>query len=217
LVGRFAQVQSKSGDAVKRMLQELQTSRKQNHEPRPQNQFSFNNRRKATGRRHLATDDKLGEANNRVLQERLRRRNSLAPTLIRKFLGLLSVRSMTGARDAAVFVQSAAKDPETTKQKSYRYLTGGGSQPRKADFTRCSGIFRLRGRSSTSKDSLEVAVPGNHVFTPDGAHRIGVDFAGDCQGRAETFLCIKRVIESLYGARRLALPGYWQRFRCDPG
>jgi hypothetical protein len=120
----------------------------------------------------------------------------VAPTLIRKFLGLLSVRSMTGARDAAVFVRSAAKDPETTKQKSYRYLTGGGSQPRKADFTRCSGIFRLRGRSSTSEDSLEVAVPGKHVFTPDGAPRIGVDFAGDCQGSVETFLRIKRLIEA---------------------
>jgi hypothetical protein len=114
----------------------------------------------------LATDDKLAEANNGVLHERLRRRNSAAPTLIRKFLGLLSHRSMTGARDAAVFVRSAAKDPETTKQKSYRYLTGGGSQPRKADFTRYSGIFRLRGGSSTSEDSLEVVVRGKHVLHP---------------------------------------------------
>jgi regulator of replication initiation timing len=45
LVGRFAQAQSKSGDAVKRILQEIRTSRKQNHEPCPQNQFLFNNRR----------------------------------------------------------------------------------------------------------------------------------------------------------------------------
>jgi hypothetical protein len=105
---------------------------------------------------------------------------------------------MTGARDAAVFFRSITKDTETTKQKNYGHLTGGGSQPRRADFTRCSGIFRLRGRSLTSEDSLEVVFPGKHAFTPDGAHRIGVDFAGDCQGRVETFLCVKWLIVARY-------------------
>jgi hypothetical protein len=48
------------------------------------------------------------------------------------------------------------------------------------------------------EDSLEVTVPDKHIFTPDDAHRIDVDFARDCQGRVETFLCIKRLIEARY-------------------
>jgi hypothetical protein len=45
-----------------------------------------------------------------------------------------------------------------------------------ADFVRRSGIFRLRG----------------------GAHRIGVDFAEDCQGSIETFIRIECLIEARY-------------------
>jgi hypothetical protein len=105
---------------------------------------------------------------------------------------------MTRAQDTAVFFGSVAKDPDATKQKGSGYLTGGGSQPRKTDFARCSGLFRLRGGSSTSKGLLEVVVPGKHIFTTDGAHRIGVDFAEDCQGKVETFLGIKRLIEARY-------------------
>jgi hypothetical protein len=45
---------------------------------------------------------------------------------------------------------------------------------------------------------LKALVPDKHVFTPDGAHRIGVDFAGDCQGSVEFFLHIKRLIDARY-------------------
>jgi hypothetical protein len=48
------------------------------------------------------------------------------------------------------------------------------------------------------EESLEVAVPDKHSFTPDGAHRIGVNFAGDCQESVETFLRIKRLIIARY-------------------
>jgi hypothetical protein len=98
----------------------------------------------------------------------------------------------------AVFFGSVAKDPDTTKQKSSVYLTGGGSQSRNVDFVLCSGIFRLRGGSSTLEDSLKVTIPGKFVITPDGAHRIAVDFSEDCQGSVEIFLCIKRLIEVRY-------------------
>jgi hypothetical protein len=101
---------------------------------------------------------------------------------------------IASARDEAVCFGSCPKDPDPTKQKRYGYLTSGGSQPRKADFTRCSGIFRLRRGSSTSEDSLEIAVPGKSVLTPDGVHRIAVDFARDCQGSVETFLRVKRLL-----------------------
>jgi hypothetical protein len=72
------------------------------------------------------------------------------------------------------------------------------SQLRKFDFTRCSGIFQLRGGSSTSEDLLEVTVPGEHVFALGSAHRIAVHVTGDCQGSVDTFLRIKRLIEALY-------------------
>jgi hypothetical protein len=100
--------------------------------------------------------------------------------------------------DRAVFFESVAKDPDAPKQKSYAYLAGGGSQPRKADFAHCAGIFRLRGGSSTSEDSLEITVPGKHVFIPDSAHRIDVDFTEDCQRRVEIFLRIKQMIVPRY-------------------
>jgi hypothetical protein len=45
---------------------------------------------------------------------------------------------------------------------------------------------------------LAITVPDKHVFTLDGAHRIGVDFAGHCQGSVEKFLRIKRLIEAVY-------------------
>jgi hypothetical protein len=61
---------------------------------------------------------KLGEADKRVLEEILWRQNFAAPPLIRGFLGLSSVRPMTGAWAPAVFFESAAKDPGTAKQKS---------------------------------------------------------------------------------------------------
>jgi hypothetical protein len=37
-----------------------------------------------------------------------------------------------------------------------------------------------------------------HAFTLDGAHRIGVDLAGNCQGSVKTFNRIKRLIEARY-------------------
>jgi hypothetical protein len=52
---------------------------------------------------------------------------------------------------------------------------------------------------------VEVAVPGKHVFTLDGAHRICVDFARDCQGNVETFLRIKRLIEALYAGEAVGI------------
>jgi hypothetical protein len=45
---------------------------------------------------------------------------------------------------------------------------------------------------------LKVAVPGKNAFTPDGAHLITVDFAGDCQGKVEIYLRIKQLIEARY-------------------
>jgi hypothetical protein len=70
-----------------------------------------------------------------------------------------------------------------------------------------SGVVRLRGASSTSEDLLKLALPGRHDATADGACRIGVDCAGDCQGSVETFLRIKRLIEARYsgGAVRVCL------------
>jgi hypothetical protein len=200
LVARFAQKQSKSDDAMKRIMQELGTFRKQSQAPPRGKQFSFKNRREipAGGGGIWQLMAKSGEANKRVLQECLRRRNSVTTEPIRELLGLASMRSMRSARAAAVFFEFVAKDPDLTQQKRHDYLTGGGSQPRKSDFARCSGIFRLRSGSSTSEDWLEVVVPDKHVFTPDGAHRIGVDFAGNCQGSLETFLRIKRLIEARY-------------------
>jgi hypothetical protein len=115
------------------------------------------------------------------------------------------VRSMTSRQDVAVFFRSVAKDPDTTKQKSSGYLTGGESQSREVDFTHCSGIFRLRGGSSPSKDLLKTVVPGKFVITPDGAHRIAVDFAEDCQGSVETFLGIKRLIEVRYAGAAVGI------------
>jgi hypothetical protein len=50
----------------------------------------------------------------------------------------------------------------------------------------------------TSEESLEVAVPGKEVFTPDGVHWTDVDFAKDRQGSVETFFRIKRLIEACY-------------------
>jgi hypothetical protein len=43
--------------------------------------------------------------------------------------------------------------------------------------------------------SLETALPGKDVFTPDGVHRIAVDFTEDCQGSIETFRRIRRLVE----------------------
>jgi hypothetical protein len=120
-------------------------------------------------------------------------------------LGLPSVRSMTGGRDVVVFFGSVAKDPDRTKQKSSGYLTGGGSQSKNVDFARCSGIFRLRGGSSTLEDSLKAAIPGKFVVTPDGAHRIAVDFAEDCQGSVENFLRINRLIEARYAGAAVGI------------
>jgi hypothetical protein len=199
LVARFGQAKSRSDEAIKCILQEFETLRKQNHAPSLQKQFPFNNRGETPVSRVIwELMGKSSEANKRVFQESWRRQSSAAMVLAQKFLGLSFVRSMRSAQDGAVFFGSAGKDSETTKQKNYGYLTGGGLQPRKADFAGRSGIFRLRDGSLTSKDLLEVAIPGTHVFAPDGAHRIGIDFAEDCQGSVETFLCIKRLIGVRY-------------------
>jgi hypothetical protein len=64
--------------------------------------------------------------------------------LIQEFLGLPSVGSVRSGRDGEAFFGSVAKDPDPTKQKSNGYLTGSGSQPRKADFTLYSELFWLR-------------------------------------------------------------------------
>jgi hypothetical protein len=52
---------------------------------------------------------------------------------------------------------------------------------------------------------LEVAVSGKHVFTPDSAHRISVDFAKKCQGSAEISLRIKRLIETVYAGAAVGI------------
>jgi hypothetical protein len=96
-------------------------------------------------------------------------------------------------------------DSDPTNQKSSGYLTGSGWQPRKVDFTHCLKIFWLRGGSSRSEDSLEVAVAGKHVCTSDGVYRIGVDFAGDCPGKRRNFFCIKRVIEADYAGEAVGI------------
>jgi hypothetical protein len=90
------------------------------------------------------------------------------------------------------------KDLDVTKQKSYGHLAGGGSKPRKVDVRRCSGVFRLRTGSPRLEESLKIALPGKHVFTPDGRHRVSVDFAGQCQGSVETFFRISRLIGAYY-------------------
>jgi hypothetical protein len=55
------------------------------------------------------------------------------------------------------------------------------------------------------EDLLEVAVPGKFVVTPDGAHRIAVDFAEECQGSVENFLRIKRLIEARYAGAAVGI------------
>jgi hypothetical protein len=52
---------------------------------------------------------------------------------------------------------------------------------------------------------LEITLPEKHVFAPDGAHRIGVYFAEDCQGSVESFLRIKRLIEARYGGASIGI------------
>jgi hypothetical protein len=140
-----------------------------------------------------------------VLRESLQKWSSAATVLIWAFLGLLSVRFMRSRRDAAVFFRSVAKDPDPTKQKSYGYLTCGGSEPRKADFRPCSLIFRLSGGSSALEDLLEVAIPGKHVFRLDGAHRIAGDIARDCQETLKNYLCIKRLLKTYCPAAEVGI------------
>jgi hypothetical protein len=79
----------------------------------------------------------MGEANKRLFQKSLQRPSSPSTVLIREFLGLPEMQSATGAWDAAAFSAPVTKDPETTKEKSYRHLAGGGWQPSKADFAHC--------------------------------------------------------------------------------
>jgi hypothetical protein len=59
-----------------------------------------------------------------------------------------------------------------------------------------------------SEDSLEIASPGKFVLTPDGAYRIAVDFAEDCQGSVETFLRIKRHIVARYAGAAVGIRLY---------
>jgi hypothetical protein len=141
---------------------------------------------------------KSGEAKKRLLQESWRRRNSAAMALILEFLSLSYVRSVTSVRDAAVFFKYVSKDPGPKIHKSSSDFAGRGSQPRKTDFARCSGIFRLWDESLTSQDSLEAAISGKHGFTPDNTPRIGFDFARECQGSCDLFLRIKQLIEAHY-------------------
>jgi hypothetical protein len=144
LIARFAQAQWRSDDALNRILQELEIVRKQHNAAPLWKHFPFNNRRGTpAGGIIWQLMAKSVEANQRVLQESLRRWTSASTALIRELLGLPSVRSVRSVRYAGVFLRSIAKDPDGTKQKSSGYLTGGGSQPMKANFARCSGIFRL--------------------------------------------------------------------------
>jgi hypothetical protein len=153
---------------------------------------------KGSGRRHLATDGKVGRSQQthfaREFAQTELRDNGADPGFFES-----AFRAIHDRREGCGGLSWVCRDGyRSGKAESSDYLTSGGSQPRRVDFTRCSGIFRLRGQSSISEDSLDVAVPGKHVFTPDGAHRIGVDFAEDCQGSVETFLRIKRLIDSRY-------------------
>jgi hypothetical protein len=107
---------------------------------------------------------KSEKTNKTILQERLRRRNSAGAPLIQEFQGQSFVRFMRSARNAAVLFKSVVKDPDATKQISDDTLTSTGSQPRKADFTCCPRIFRLRGESFTSKDALKGVIAGKDVF-----------------------------------------------------
>jgi hypothetical protein len=72
---------------------------------------------------------KKGEANNRLLQETLRKRSPAATPLIREKMDLSFVRSVIGALDTGAFFGPVVKDREATKQKSSGYLIGGRSQP----------------------------------------------------------------------------------------
>jgi hypothetical protein len=143
LIAWFAK--SKSEDAIKRILQELGTLRKQSHRPPPRKQFPLSNRRETrAGGAIWQLGTKLGKANKGILEESLQRRNSAALVLIWEFQDLPSVRSMRNVRDVVVFFGSVSKAADPKAEKSYGYLTDGRLQARKADFTRCSGNFLHR-------------------------------------------------------------------------
>jgi hypothetical protein len=72
------------------------------------------------------------------------------------------------AADSRVFAEFVAvlegrrSEVNPHKRQNDNFL----EQPRKADFSRCSRFFRLRGGSSTSKYSLEGAVPTSTFSHP---------------------------------------------------
>jgi hypothetical protein len=43
---------------------------------------------------------------------------------------------------------------------------------------------------------LEIAIPSKYAFRLDRAHRIGRDFAGECDGSVEIYLRIKRLLDA---------------------
>jgi hypothetical protein len=52
---------------------------------------------------------------------------------------------------------------------------------------------------------VEADIPGMRVLRPDGTHRIGANFAKECQGSLETVLCIKLLIEACYSGGAIAI------------
>jgi hypothetical protein len=70
----------------------------------------------------VQTDGKVGETNKRFLEDRLQTRNSATTALIQECLDLLSVRSMTVARNATVFFKSVMTDPDARKHNSHGHL-----------------------------------------------------------------------------------------------
>jgi hypothetical protein len=65
---------------------------------------------------------KSGETNKSLLDDQLQIRNPATTALIQECLDLLSIRSMTVARNAAVFLGSVTKDPDAAKHNSHGHL-----------------------------------------------------------------------------------------------
>jgi hypothetical protein len=83
LVARSAQELSRSEHAIKRILQELMTFRKQTHVPGTWKQCPFCNQRETpSGGTIWQLMAKSSEANKNVVEESLRRRNFAATVLI---------------------------------------------------------------------------------------------------------------------------------------
>jgi hypothetical protein len=128
----------------------------------------------------LATDDKVGRSQQKHFARDFAVTELRGAGVDPKISGAI-IRAIhekrTGCGGISRFCCEGSQSDAT---ESYDDLTGGWSRPRKADFMRCSGIFQLRRGSSTSEDSLEIAVSGSHAFTPEYTHWIDVDLVRDC-------------------------------------